>query len=157
MKLFEGLEKLINEHGSSTILKERIALANDKFSALETEMQKAMSEKDSLASEVDKLNNILEYQDQKIRKLEQQLSNLAETSKKFTEIRGIKIRNLPAGKFEEEISYCFHCESPLSSTHRTKNLECSKCGYKTSIQARHLCVVLSELKGEETPDWWRKY
>ena len=157
MKLLEGLEKLINEHGSATILKERIALANDKFSILETEMQKTKSKNDALTSEVAKLNNILEYQEQKIRKFEQQLSDLAETSKKFTETRGVKIRNLPSGKFEEEISYCFHCESPLSSTHRTKNLECSKCGYKTSIQGRHLCVVLSELKGEETPDWWRKY
>ncbi|WP_299980447.1 cell division protein ZapB [Desulfobacula sp.] len=35
MGLLDGFEKLINEHGSATILKERISLANDKYSLLE--------------------------------------------------------------------------------------------------------------------------
>ena len=35
MGLFDGIEKLINEHGSAVILKQRIDLANDKYSALE--------------------------------------------------------------------------------------------------------------------------
>ena len=35
MGIFDGLEKLINEHGSAVILKERINLANDKYAALE--------------------------------------------------------------------------------------------------------------------------
>ena len=35
MGLLDGIEKLINEHGSAVILKERIALANDKYTALE--------------------------------------------------------------------------------------------------------------------------
>ena len=35
MGLLDGIERLINEHGSATILKERIELANDKHSALE--------------------------------------------------------------------------------------------------------------------------
>lgn len=35
MGLLDSIEKLINEHGSAAILKERIDLANDKYSALE--------------------------------------------------------------------------------------------------------------------------
>lgn len=35
MGILDGFEKLINEHGSAAILKERIALANDKYSFLE--------------------------------------------------------------------------------------------------------------------------
>ena len=35
MGLLDGFEKLINEHGSAVILKERIELANDKYSSLE--------------------------------------------------------------------------------------------------------------------------
>lgn len=35
MGLLDGFERLINEHGSAKILKERIDLANDKYSALE--------------------------------------------------------------------------------------------------------------------------
>lgn len=38
MSLLDGLEKLINEHGSAAILKERIDLANDKYAALETKL-----------------------------------------------------------------------------------------------------------------------
>ena len=38
MGFLDGLEKLINEHGSAVILKERIALANDKFAALEQKL-----------------------------------------------------------------------------------------------------------------------
>lgn len=35
MGLLDGLERLITEHGSAAILKERIALANDKYATLE--------------------------------------------------------------------------------------------------------------------------
>lgn len=38
MGLLDGFEKLINEHGSAAILKERIALANDKYTALERKL-----------------------------------------------------------------------------------------------------------------------
>lgn len=38
MGLLDGLEKLINEHGSAVILKERIALAEDKYAALEQKL-----------------------------------------------------------------------------------------------------------------------
>lgn len=38
MGLLDGLEKLINEHGSAAILKERIDLANDKYAALERKL-----------------------------------------------------------------------------------------------------------------------
>lgn len=41
MGLLDGIEKLINEHGSAVILKERIALANDKYSALEEKLSEA--------------------------------------------------------------------------------------------------------------------
>lgn len=38
MGLLDGIERLINEHGSAVILKERIALANDKYAALEQKL-----------------------------------------------------------------------------------------------------------------------
>ncbi len=37
MGLLDGIEKLINEHGSVVILKERIALAAEQYSTLEAE------------------------------------------------------------------------------------------------------------------------
>jgi len=48
MGLLDGIEKLINEHGSAAILRERIALANDKYSALESENVVLCSENEAL-------------------------------------------------------------------------------------------------------------
>jgi hypothetical protein len=39
MGLLDGLEKIINEHGSAVILKERIALANDQYAILEKKFE----------------------------------------------------------------------------------------------------------------------
>ena len=86
----------------------------------------------------------------------QQLSEQTTSASDFTKIRGLKIRNLPTGGYEETIAYCFHCESPMSSPRKMKALECTKCDYKSSIQARHLRCVIAELKGEELPDWWKQ-
>ena len=74
MGLLDGLEKLINEHGSASIMKERIELANDKFAALErrlSESEKRVEqverEKQTLELETDKLKD-------KVKDLEQQLA-----------------------------------------------------------------------------------
>lgn len=55
MGLLDGLEKLITEHGSAAILKERIALANDKYSALETKVKELNEENARLRAEVAEL------------------------------------------------------------------------------------------------------
>jgi hypothetical protein len=61
MGIFDGLEKLINEHGSAVILKERIALASDKYAALEQKLvaselraEKLESDNQSLRLDLDK-------------------------------------------------------------------------------------------------------
>lgn len=51
MGLLDGFEKLINEHGSAVILKERIALANDKYAALERKTSECATAKVELESE----------------------------------------------------------------------------------------------------------
>lgn len=48
MGLMDGIEKLINEHGSSLILRERISLANDKYAALEKRAADVKEENDAL-------------------------------------------------------------------------------------------------------------
>lgn len=51
MGLLDGIEKLINEHGSAVILKERIALANDQYAALEKKLQASTHRESELESE----------------------------------------------------------------------------------------------------------
>jgi|GEM_PF-955384 len=51
MGLLDGFERLINEHGSSTILRERIALAEDKYALLEKQVSILQAENVSLRQE----------------------------------------------------------------------------------------------------------
>lgn len=70
MGLLDGIEKLITEHGSAAILRERIAFANDKYSALESENVAIKSQNEILKSENDalKLDN-KKLQEQRINDL----------------------------------------------------------------------------------------
>lgn len=74
MGLFDGLEKLINEHGSAAILRERIALANDKYAALE----KKLSESELRSQQLDSAKQRFELDNfklkEQVRDLEQQLA-----------------------------------------------------------------------------------
>lgn len=70
MGLLDGLEKLINEHGSATILKERIALANDKYSALEKEFAASLLRAETAEARVSNLeakNQSLKLDNEKLR------------------------------------------------------------------------------------------
>lgn len=60
MGLLDGFEKLINEHGSAVILKERIALANDKYAALEQKLVASSLRVSELESENQSLHADLE-------------------------------------------------------------------------------------------------
>ncbi len=51
--LFAQIEKLITEHGSATILKERIELLKDQYSALEQKVKDLEKENNSLRSELE--------------------------------------------------------------------------------------------------------
>jgi regulator of replication initiation timing len=70
MGLLDGLEKLINEHGSSTILRERIELANDKYAVLESKVAVLDSNVANLESEKSALhseNEALKLDNHKLR------------------------------------------------------------------------------------------
>lgn len=84
MGLLDGFEKLINEHGSAAILKERIALAEDKHSALQQMLSACEVAKIELAAE----NKVLRLD---LEKATVQIQNL----KKLTEkIHGQRLEEL---------------------------------------------------------------
>lgn len=66
--MLEMFEKLINEHGSAVILKERIELINDKYEALEAKLANSEKEKELIEKECGLLK-------QKISQLESQISD----------------------------------------------------------------------------------
>lgn len=55
MGFLDGIEKIINEHGSAVILKERIQLLNDRYAALEQRCIAAESQRDLIAAELEAL------------------------------------------------------------------------------------------------------
>ncbi|MFZ3123392.1 MAG: hypothetical protein WA104_08570 [Thermodesulfovibrionales bacterium] len=57
MGLFENIDKLINERGSANILRERLLLADDKYSALEKKNTEFQSENVILKSKIQKLES----------------------------------------------------------------------------------------------------
>jgi DNA-directed RNA polymerase subunit RPC12/RpoP len=67
MGLLDGIEKLITEHGSAAILKERIALARDQYEALERRAAELQTENARLCAANE---GLLE----KARQLERELS-----------------------------------------------------------------------------------
>lgn len=71
--LLDNIERLINEHGSAVILKERIALANDKFAALEKKLSDSELRVKNLESENEGLRLDLDKAQEKIRNLEEKL------------------------------------------------------------------------------------
>ena len=66
--MLDMFQKLINEHGSSVILKERIELINDKYEALETKLENAIKENEILKKEN-------ELQKQQIEQLSSQIQS----------------------------------------------------------------------------------
>jgi hypothetical protein len=70
MGFLNGIERLINEHGSAAILRERIALANDKYLALESENSILKSQNETLKLDNDKLK-------EQVRHYEKQLEEFA--------------------------------------------------------------------------------
>ena len=98
MGLLDGFEKLINEHGSAAILKERISLAEDKYAALEQKLvastlraETAELRVNNLESENQRLNIDLErakIEIQNLKKLTEQVhgSRLEEIKEKLLQL-----------------------------------------------------------------------
>jgi hypothetical protein len=127
MGLLDGIEKLITEHGSAVILRERIALANDKYSALQSENSTLKSQNAIFKSE----NEALKLDNEKFHKQRQD---------------DLHSKNTPAYKmvygcmkFEGDNNLycpgCFHNKNKKVPTSRkgTKYQFCAAC--KTDISS----------------------
>ena len=88
--LFNEIEKLINEHGSAVILKERLALAADQYAALERKIIEIEARAKQSESENKSLRLNLDKAEEKIRNLEKELV----TSHGHPQLEEIKIKIL---------------------------------------------------------------
>lgn len=119
-KLFDGFEKLINEHGSAAILKERISLANDQYSFLEKQKISLESDNENLKDENRALKLNLEEAKEKIKEFEEQISSIHNTN--------------PDGYV------CDHCASPsLTRTGSRPDPTFGDLGIKQKIFSCNVC------------------
>lgn len=127
MGFLDGIEKLINEHGSATILKERITLANDKYAALEqkfseSELSVKKSESENEALRLD--NSKLQEQ---LCSLKKELSEISNHPFKFDESSGTWVGD------NSNTRYCARCKTQnISSpmTNESSGWRCPACdGY----------------------------
>ncbi len=125
------IEKLINEHGSSSILRDRLLLIKEELAKVES----------------DRANLIT-----KVAELEKQLGNCTEqlnkatTPKEFTEHMGALYKKDMDGRYMP-IAFCPKCKTPLVGTPDFKIFPyyCSGCRYEIMIH-ENLTSIVEKLK-----------
>ena len=123
------LEKVINEHGSSVILKEHLALVKDMLTKVEKENSDLKKELVSAREEIIELKAKI-------------------PSTKFVEYRGVKFKRKPSGGFEKS-AYCPSCEVGMASTPSGQMpFVCGKCNSLSGFKSRELASILKEVKSE---------
>lgn len=132
LKMFE---KLINEHGSSTILRERIVLISEKYSTLEDKLSLSEQRNAILESENQKLNSELYQAKQEI----QRLNEIIKTNTKAC-------RPEKLNKIQEEIlQYFFKSGSDIPINHFASsfNLDMGTTQYHVDILIKRSLIEIS--------------
>ena len=134
MGLLDGLEKLITEHGSASILKERIALANDKYAALEEKLSASELRVKNLESEKEALRLDNDKLKQQNRAFEEQLSHIS-TPQEYFEESGALFKKRPDGEWDYT-PYCPSCKTAMVQPKRHELYVCGnkKCGQRASFR-----------------------
>lgn len=97
------IERLINEHGSAAIMKDRLALASDQYSALEKKLFEANASVEQLKSENESLHLDLKKAEVKIRNLEEKFIQCHSNPLEEIEIHILKLIS-DTSKTAKEIS-----------------------------------------------------
>ncbi len=134
MGLLNNIQTLINEHGSSTILRERLSLLKDQIEMLEKENLDLKATLSDIRIENTKLR--------------EQISNQL-SSEQFVEFRGGLFKPKPNGSFHKAV-YCPKCKSPMSFLHGENHYACSSCYIYLDFSRKQLNKVIEELI-EENP------
>lgn len=123
------IEKLINEHGSSSILKERLELIRDQLSALKAKNDELEEALGGAQEEAERLRRLV-------------------PDSRFVEYGGVKFKRKPSGGFESTV-YCPSCEVGMA-TIPGANLPftCGKCSALSGFSSSQLATILREVQAE---------
>lgn len=124
------IEQLIREHGSSSILRERLLLLKDKLAALEEESSDLKHKLADAQKEISDMRAQIE-------------NNLIKNQ--FVEHRGAFFKRKPSGGYDKAV-YCPHCQSPLSSLEKNLPYYCERCLITLDFNGKELDAILKELE-----------
>ncbi|MEZ6074092.1 MAG: hypothetical protein R3C56_00015 [Pirellulaceae bacterium] len=130
MGLIDSLNQLITEHGSATVLKERLLLLRDKLEHFEKENQRLQSVNATLQRENHELKT----------KLDQQTA-----PDEFIKHRGMLFLRLPNGKIKEEV-YCPKCKMPMPCFAGPFSFECEPCHVKSGFKGSDIRSIIAEIQ-----------
>lgn len=139
MGLLNGIEKLINEHGSSVILKEHIALANDQYSLLESKVIDLQSENERLRLELEKAQV-------QIQQLQERINRHETFQLKF----GVYWDN-------DDNPYCPKCKTPTSRVVWTKYINRQVQGWQVHNPTLNTDSLYSISSGEPLATYWKRF
>ena len=123
------LEDAINEHGSATILTQRLELVKETLA-------KIVQEKADLEKQLAETKN-------EIQRLKAQIPQ-----KVFVDFKGARFKRKPSGGYENTV-YCPKCDCGMTSMHDGRSpFICTRCNASTSFQKNQLSKVLEELERE---------
>lgn len=130
MGLISDIQNLINEHGSSSILRERLLLLQEKVAEIEEERRQVVEE--------------LANARQEAMDLRAELDRL-KVDPGFKEHLGAVFKRKPSGSYAPT-PCCPHCHSPMASEFKVFNYKCSKCGHIADFTGNDLPEILNELE-----------
>ena len=124
----DQIERLINERGSSAILKERLGLVQDQFVLHKAEFAKLQQENAALRQRMDDL--------------QRRAASQARTQE-FEEHRGALFKRKPGGGYHHAV-YCPTCRNSTFVFPRGGPFNCT-CGWCTNFVEADLARILAEL------------
>ena len=129
MGIVDLIGKVINDVGTSVVLREHLALIKEKAILLEEKVKHLEKENTELANQINTLNKqILKYA----------------KSEQFVPHRGALFKKKPGGGYIEA-AYCPNCEIATGSLDRSMSFDC-KCGWTSKFNSGELDVILKELE-----------
>lgn len=123
------IEKLITEHGSSSILKERLELIREQLAALETKNAELGDKLAEAQAEIERLRSLV-------------------PDSRFVEYGGVKFKRKPSGGFESTV-YCPNCETGMATIPGADMpFTCGRCNALSGFSSRQLSSILAEVRQE---------
>ena len=129
MGLLDLIERAINEHGSASVLRERLLLIREQADALEKQVTQLQQENSRIKAQ--------------IAKYESQLAAKS-AAEEFVEHRGALFKRKPSGGYHLAI-YCPSCKFAMGAHRATVPFTCGRCMTVSSIKGYELEAIIKEL------------